>query len=104
MATVPKRLYKGSLTNQTALTVYTVPTNTTTMVKAVTICNGGSTTNQFSLFFAGVAVIGSHVIKANDTITIPFLDQLLLSGETIVAQLGASSPSIHLYISGKEVT
>ena len=102
MAVVAKRFFKGQLVGTASNTLYTVPTNTNTMVKAVTITNPSTSPATFYLVFAGVQVIAAYTIKGNDTITIPFMDQILLAGETITAQ--ASIGLINLYISGKEVT
>ncbi|MBT2761795.1 hypothetical protein [Paenibacillus sp. ISL-20] len=99
MADVAKRLGKGTVSNALVI-AYTVPSGTTTMIKAVTLCNTSSTNVLFTLILAGLNVINAHTIKANDTITIPFLDQVLHSGETIEIASG----SLNYYISGKEVT
>lgn len=84
---------------------YTVPSNNSnnyTIVKALTICNNTTSNITVSFLFGGTYVIGGHVIKANDTITIPFLDQVLHAGEAITAT--ASAVNVSYYISGKEVT
>ncbi|MFE0619714.1 hypothetical protein [Bacillus altitudinis] len=102
MATVAKRLGKGMVSITPNTVMYTVPTSTTTLVKAVTICNTVSTPVTVRLSFAGAAVIFDHTIKPNDTITIPFIDQILMGGETITGS--ASASAVWYYISGKEVT
>lgn len=104
MATVAKRLYRGGMptSNTPSSTLYTVPASTTTMVKAVTICNTSASSATVRLLFGPTAVIYDHTIKGNDTITIPFLDQVLASGDQIIGT--ASSTAIAIYISGKEVT
>jgi hypothetical protein len=102
MATVAKRLGKGNFSITANTVIYTVPASTTTLVKAVTICNTNATSVTVRLSFAGAAVIFDHTIKPNDTITIPFIDQILMVGEAITAS--ASANAVWYYISGKEVT
>ncbi|WP_017690151.1 hypothetical protein [Paenibacillus sp. PAMC 26794] len=103
MAVTPKRFAKG--VGSTALTtVYTVPANTTAILKAITLCNIASSLSvDFSMIIGGTKIINSHKIKEFDTITIPFLDQILLAGETIQIQ-SASGGAVSYIISGKEVT
>jgi hypothetical protein len=95
-----KRLGKGTLTNSLA-TVYTVPGAVSAAIKALTVCNKTSGTVNFSMTLAGTFVIYLHNIAAYDTITIPFLDQILNTTETIQMQAGANS-AIDYYISGSE--
>lgn len=102
MAVVSKRLAKGTFSTASA-TQYTVPTSTTTLVKAITLCNKTASDATVTLLFGGTEVIYQHTIKARDTITIPFLDQILQSTETITGLAGTAS-AINYYISGKEVT
>ncbi|OPG98415.1 hypothetical protein B2I21_08680 [Chryseobacterium mucoviscidosis] len=102
MAAVPKRLYKG-LATTTATNVYPVPTGAITMVKAVTLCNTTSAVATFKMSLGGTSVIFDHQIKANDTVTIPFLDQIMSAGEAIQISCTPSN-AISVYISGKEVT
>ncbi|MGX1827001.1 hypothetical protein ACWIE6_02005 [Paenibacillus taichungensis] len=99
MAVATKRFGKGLLTG----TLYTVPSGTTALLKAITVCNLNSTDNTFSITLAGTSIIQNHKIKGSDTITIPFLDQVIQSGETITGSSGTAN-SINYYMSGKEVT
>ncbi|OMF17258.1 hypothetical protein BK131_04650 [Paenibacillus amylolyticus] len=102
MAVVAKRLGKGTLTT-TSANLYTVPAGTTTQLKALTLCNKTTTAATVTISLAGTEIIYQYSVKANDTITIPFLDQVLQSGETITGLSGTAS-AINYYISGKEVT
>ncbi|MFK0524739.1 hypothetical protein ACINKY_21295 [Paenibacillus illinoisensis] len=103
MAVVAKRFAKG-LGTAALTTVYTVPANTTAILKAITLCNTAASGEvDFSLTLGGTKIINSHKIKAFDTITIPFLDQVLVAGETIQIQ-SASGGSVSYIMSGKEVT
>jgi len=104
MAVVAKRFAKGGTTT-TMTTVYTAPANTTAQIKAVTLCNTTATNVEFNMNLADTSVIWKHVIKPYDTITLPFMDQIIHAGETI-RESGSTSTTggLTFYISGKEVT
>jgi hypothetical protein len=55
------------------------------------------------LKFDGIEVVANYTILQNDTITIPFIDQIIEASEIIEGSSDASN-SINYYISGKEVT
>ncbi|WP_433581583.1 hypothetical protein [Paenibacillus amylolyticus] len=99
---VTKRLGKGTLSTSSAVLYSAAPAGTIVLVKALTLCN--KTANEATVTFslAGTEVIFQHTVKAKDTITIPFLDQVLQSGETITGLSGTNN-AINYYISGKEV-
>jgi hypothetical protein len=101
MAVVTKRLGKGTI-GTAASTLYTVPAGAKALVKALTIGNTSNNPSAFTLALAGTQIISAHIIKGNDTITIPFLDQVLESGESITAS--STTGTVTYYISGKEVT
>ncbi|CAM4469061.1 hypothetical protein [Paenibacillus xylanexedens] len=102
MAVTSKRFAKGQATT-TLTTVYTVPASTTSFLKALTICNTAASGEvDFTMTLGGTKIINSHKLKAFDTITIPFLDQIILAGETIQVQSAGNAASF--FISGKEVT
>ncbi|NMI04480.1 hypothetical protein HF638_10860 [Paenibacillus sp. SZ31] len=102
MTTTTKRFYRGVL--GTALsTLYSVPSGTKSIVKAITVCNFGTTDQTFSLNIAGTWIVSTHSVKARDTIVIPFLDQVIHSGEEI-GGFASTSSAMNVYISGKEVT
>ena len=84
-------------------TLYTVPALTTTIVKAVTIVNKTALDAEFTLKFAGTEVVFEHLIVANDTITIPFIDQILEAAELIQGK-SDTADAVNYYISGKEVS
>ncbi|QLG39405.1 hypothetical protein HW560_15770 [Paenibacillus sp. E222] len=106
MAVVAKRLAKGNFGTGSAANIYTAPIGSTVLIKAVTICNKLSQAISVTLLFAGTEVIYQHTVKANDTITIPFVDQIIYAGESISGFAGTSGGSnfATYYISGKEVT
>lgn len=102
MAVVDKRLYKGTL-GDTSATLYPVPAGKFVIVKAVTLCNKTATAATVTISFAGLEVIYQYAVAARDTITIPFMDQILEASEEITGLAGTAS-AINVYISGKEVT
>ncbi|CAM3031158.1 hypothetical protein HP548_29495 [Paenibacillus taichungensis] len=102
MAAVAKRLVKSNAIPTTSTVLYTVPNGVTTMVKALTVCNSNSIVVNLTLLFAGTYVISNYPIKPSETITLPFMDQVLLSGEAISGL--ATAGALNCYISGKEVT
>lgn len=102
MAIVDKRLCSGTLSGSEA-TLYTVPAGTYTIIKALTLCNKTSAAVPATLSLDGIEVICQHDIAAYDTITIPFMDQILEAGELIQGSAESAS-AINYYISGKEVS
>ena len=100
MAIVSKRLCKGTL-GTTSATLYTVPALTLTVVKAVTLCNITAVGATVTLAFAETSVIHSFTLNPYDTVTIPFMDQVLHAGEVLAGHAGTAS-AITYYISGKE--
>jgi hypothetical protein len=101
MADVSKRFAKGITTN-VSVNVYTVPAGKKAFVKAMTLCNVYDEESKVYVTLAGTSVIGGFVIPAHNTITIPFLDQILEEGETI-GIFSAIGKSSSFYISGREV-
>jgi hypothetical protein len=102
MATVAKRFYRGVPTSSLT-TSYTVPAGALAMIKAVSVCNMTTTAATFRMVIAGWYIIFDHQIKGNDTITIPFLDQIINAGETIQFSCTPAG-AVSVFISGKEVT
>ena len=97
-----KRLAAGSLADMNT-TLYEVPEGKKTFVKAITICNTAGSPVTFTIKFDGWEVIKDHIITANNTLTVPFLDQILHSEEKIEGE-ASGTDIINYYISGKEVT
>lgn len=102
MATTASRLYKGTLTSSNA-TLYTVPSNTTAIVKAITLCNITAVAKTVTIKLAGTEIINAYTIGAYDTIVIPFIDQVVLTTELIEGSASANS-AVNVYISGKLIT
>ncbi|MEK3776837.1 hypothetical protein MHB85_20250 [Paenibacillus sp. FSL K6-4396] len=103
MAAVTKRFSKGTFATTGNTNVYIVPAGAYAIVKAVTLCNKSAADAVVTLSFGGTEVIYQHTVKAKDTITIPFLDQVINSGESIIGIAGTANV-LNYYISGKEVT
>ncbi|MFS0857895.1 hypothetical protein [Paenibacillus taichungensis] len=101
MADVSRRLVRGILTTSNT-TLYTVPSNTTTFIKSLSLCNTTTVAVTFDLYFAGYQFAQGHTIKAKDTLIIPCVDQIIHAGESITGN--ASNQSVIVLISGKEVT
>ncbi|MEK4662091.1 hypothetical protein MHH93_09355 [Priestia sp. FSL H7-0729] len=103
MAEINKRLAKG-FTIASSIVIYTVPAGTTTFVKSLTLCNTNASEAEFNMILAGTKIISNYILKSSSTVTIPYIDQILHSGETIQVSSNSSGSSINFYISGKEVT
>ncbi|MEC0370896.1 hypothetical protein [Paenibacillus chibensis] len=105
MADVSKRLLKGVLDTATTNN-YTVPQNKYTIFKSITVSNTSSSVDLFlTIRLAGISIISGHKIKANDTLHIPYLDQIMHAGDSlnIYASVVSGTLSGCYYISGREV-
>lgn len=112
MATVkshtPKRLYTDQ-PGTSVETLYTVPTDTTTIVKNIVLSNTTGADETITIHFVpsgGTAdatnqIVSNSAIGANDTVTID-LSGVLEVGDTIQA-VQVTSGAITAYISGVEV-
>lgn len=102
MAVVAKRFAKGITQGTNNFIAHTAITGAVTVIKAFTLCNTTASNLNITITLAETEIIKNHVIKAYDTITLPFLDQIIIGGETVKIQ--GSAAGITYYISGKEVT
>ncbi len=100
MAATPKRLYKGTA-GTSATTAYTVPTNTTTIVKNIVMTNKTGSAATITITIAGVEVVNNYSVAANDTVVID-LSLVMSATETITVRAGTAN-AINVYISGVEV-
>ncbi|OAT71867.1 hypothetical protein [Parageobacillus thermoglucosidasius] len=100
MAATPKRLYKGTA-GTTSSTAYTVPANTTTIVKNIVLTNKSASAATVTVVIAGTEIINNYSIDPNDTISVD-LSLVMSAGETITVQASAAN-AINIYISGVEV-
>jgi hypothetical protein len=101
MATTTKALFRGAATTNTATTLYTVPSATTTVVSNIAITNTGSSARTFALALGGVSLHNTTAIAANTTIYID-CKQVLVATNTITG--GASATDVNFHISGVEVS
>lgn len=107
-----KRIGKGTLGDSLAnIDDAAVPANHIRFVKAITLCNKTDTARWVTITFAGINVVYKYVIPGEgvtngvpheNTITIPFLDQIMNATERIQGRAEAAS-AIDFYISGREV-
>ena len=107
MATDATRIGSGTLST-TLADIDTAATSTGTLriVKAVTLCNKSTTACSVSMNFASVPVLSAYSIPAvggENTITIPFMDQVMNATERIQG-FGTASSAVAYYISGRGVT
>lgn len=108
MAKVNKRLGKGTLgTSLVDIDDAAVPASHVRFVKAITLCNKTDADCHVTITIAGINVLYEYTIPgvavgAENTRTIPFLDQVMEAGERIQGKAEAVD-SIDFYISGREV-
>lgn len=100
-AIVTKRLAAGAFA-YTVQTLYTAPVGATTIVKSLTLCNTGDANCGVTLLLAGTPILHEYILEAHDTLTVPVIDQVIHSGETITGDCDIDA-SISFYISGKEI-
>ncbi|WP_063564813.1 hypothetical protein [Paenibacillus sp. O199] len=102
MATTFKRLGAGNLaTANDIVTAYTVPLLCKAIIKSFIISNGSASTVSVTVRFASTAIMYTYVMKPNDTILVPAMDQLLIAQSSITISANAGN-SISYYISGIE--
>jgi hypothetical protein len=101
MPNTAKALFRGAATTNTATTLYTVPSSTTTVVTNIAVTNTSGSAQTFTLALAGTAIHTTAPIAANSTAYID-LKQVLATTNVITG--GASATSINFHISGIEVS
>jgi len=100
MADTLKLLGKGTL-GTTEATLYTVPANTTTVVKSIILCNKTAADATANIKFADTEIYLEHAVTAKDTLCIQ-LTSVLEANETIKG-LAGTADAINYYISGIEI-
>jgi hypothetical protein len=100
MAATPKKLYRGTL-GTTSSTLYTVPTNTTAIIKHLAIANTSASAVTVTLSFGGVTYVNALSIAPN-TVQNVDLTMIMSASESITASAGTTSAAT-LHISGVEV-
>jgi len=103
MADTFKKLYNGTLGTSSA-TLYTVPSDTITVVTEIIICNRNSSGNPtyVTLTFDSTNVIYQKTVVGKDTIVIK--TNTILEASDIIAGLAETATSIDVCISGVEMT
>jgi hypothetical protein len=100
MAVTSKVLFRGAATTNTATTLYTVPSSTTTIITNILVVNTTSTPGTFTLSLDGVSLATAVSVPASDSVVID-LKQVL--GTTKIIQGGASATTVNFHISGVEI-
>ncbi|MFD7677539.1 hypothetical protein [Streptomyces sp. NPDC060187] len=100
MANTPKRLSRGSTTT-TLTSIYTVPSNTTTIVTNIVVANSGTSAATVLLQLNGLAIIPNTPLPGNGIFTLD-ISQVMDAGDTVKIQ--GSTTTCSYFISGVEVT
>ena len=100
MANIAKALFRGAATTNTATTLYTVPSSTTTVLTNIAVTNTAGTAGTFTLALDSVALHTTTAIAANTTVYID-CKQTLATTKTITG--GASATTVNFHISGMEI-
>lgn len=101
MPTTAKALYRGAASTNTASTLYTVPSATTTVVTDIVVTNTANAVANFTLSLAGTKLAETVTVAALDSTVIP-LKQVLTATQTITG--GASAITVNFHISGVEIS
>lgn len=100
MAYVNVAAFRGTLGASNA-TLYTVPTNTTTLVNNVVLCNKTATSRTVTIALNGVTLFAAVPVAANTTVSFD-IRQALSAGQTVTGFASAGS-SIDAHLSGIEI-
>jgi len=101
MATLTKALFRGAATTNTATTLYTVPSLTTTVVTDIIVVNTAGSAGTFTMALAGTSIATTVAVAANDS-TVISLKQPMTAAQTITG--GASATTINFHIAGVEIS
>lgn len=77
-------------------------TSNDVLIKSVSLCNITASPVAVSFYMGGFGIISAKMINRYDTLTIPFLDQLLIKGDYVQAWAGVEG-AIVPYVTGIEV-
>jgi hypothetical protein len=99
MANTFKALFRGAASTGST-TLYTVPSDTTTLVNNIAVTNSASAAGTYSILLDDISFSASASIPANDTVLID-LKQVLVATDTIKGF--ASASTINFHISGLEI-
>ncbi len=101
MPNIPKVLFRGAATTNTATTLYTTPSSTTTVITNIVVTNTSASAQTFTMALAGTAINTTTAIAANSSAYID-VKQVLATTNTITG--GASATSVNFHISGMEIS
>jgi hypothetical protein len=100
MPTTTKALFRGAADTSNT-TLYTVPSETTTIVTNIVVANTAATAATFDLSFDGVQVFNDAPIAANSSAFFD-LKQVLVATDLIEGL--ASAITVNFHISGVEIS
>ena len=101
MATTPKKLYIGK-PSTSIVTVYTVPSSTTTILKNIVLVNTTANDAVVTIQAGGQDFVSCYIVTAKDTVVID-LSIILDATDTIRASQVTSS-AVNVFLSGVEVS
>ncbi len=102
------RIGKGTLGNSVVnIDDAAVPVDHIRLVKAITLCNKTNTDRWVTILFDDANILHRYVVpgygdREENTITIPFIDQVMVAGERISGR-AETAAAIDFYISGVEL-
>jgi hypothetical protein len=103
VATTFKALSVGNVLNaNTTTTVYTVPTDSKTIIKSFIITNSSASGVTVIVRLAGTEILFNYIIKPYDTIVVPAMDQCIDITNGTISIYASAGNSISYYISGIE--
>jgi len=100
MANSIKKIFRGAASTSNT-TLYTVPSNTSTVVTNIVVTNVDSSSATFTLSLGGTAIVFDALINANSVATFD-IRQVMEESETI--QGLASATTVNFHISGVEIS
>lgn len=99
MANTVKKIFRGAASTSNT-TLYTVPSDTSTVVTNIVVTNVDSSAATFTISLGGTAIVFDAQINANSVATFD-IRQVLEESETI--QGLASGTTVNFHISGVEI-
>jgi hypothetical protein len=100
MSNTLRVLFRGAAATSSA-TLYTVPSNTTTLITSILVANTSGSNQTFTMSLDGVSIATTTTIPANDTNLIE-IKQALGAAKTITGL--ASATTVNFHITGLEIT
>ncbi len=100
MPTTTKALFRGAASTS-SVTLYTVPSATTTVVSDILVTNTSASSATFTIALNGISIASTVPVGANDTTSIS-LKQVIPTTQTITGL--ASATTVNFHISGVEIS